>query len=58
MFVVIDISIPVLRLHKLKTVGLEWANSLVLRRTHSTLMRGMNVDAKLVAETSKAMQSM
>jgi integrase len=35
---------------KLKTVGLDWVNFLVLRRTHSTLMRGMNVDPKLVAD--------
>ena len=35
---------------KLKSVGLDWVNFLVLRRTHSTLMRGLSVDPKLVAD--------
>src|SRR5215831_7953897 len=29
---------------------LEWANFLVMRRTHSTLMKELGVDAKLVAD--------
>lgn len=35
---------------KLAKVGLEWANFLVLRRTHATLMKGLGVDGKLVAD--------
>lgn len=35
---------------KLKEVGLDWANFLVMRRTHATLMRGLGVDGKLVAD--------
>jgi integrase len=35
---------------KLKDIGLEWVNFLVLRRTHSTLMRELNIDPKLVAD--------
>ena len=34
----------------LKKVGLEWANFLVMRRTHSTLMKALGVDGKLVAD--------
>jgi integrase len=35
---------------KLKSIGLDWVNFQVLRRTHSTLMRELNVDPKLVAD--------
>jgi integrase len=35
---------------KLAKVGLGWANFLVLRRTHATLMRSLGVDGKLVAD--------
>ncbi len=35
---------------KLLPFGLAWINFLVLRRTHSTLMRELNVDPKLVAD--------
>ena len=35
---------------KLKAVGLEWANFLVMRRTHATLMKALGVDGKLVAD--------
>src|ERR1022692_1873737 len=35
---------------KLANVGLGWANFLVMRRTHATLMRGLGVDGKLVAD--------
>ncbi len=35
---------------KLEKVGLGWANFLVLRRTHATLMRSLGVDGKLVAD--------
>ena len=35
---------------RLKMLGLEWVNFQVMRRTHSTLMRGLNVDPKLVAD--------
>ena len=35
---------------KLKRVGLGWANFLVMRRTHATLMRALGVDGKLVAD--------
>src|ERR1039457_423917 len=31
-------------------VGLGWANFLVMRRTHSTLMKQLKVDPKLVAD--------
>ena len=34
----------------LKKAGLGWVNFQVLRRTHSTLMRDLNVDPKLVAD--------
>jgi integrase len=34
----------------LKTVGLQWANFLVMRRTHSTLMKQLKADPKLVAD--------
>jgi len=34
----------------LKTVGLQWANFLVMRRTHSTLMKHLKADPKLVAD--------
>ena len=34
----------------LKTIGLEWANFQVMRRTHSSLMRELNVDPKIVAD--------
>jgi integrase len=34
----------------LAKVGLGWANFLVMRRTHSTLMRQLKVDPKLVAD--------
>jgi len=35
---------------KLKLVGLGWANFLVMRRTHATLMKALGVDGKLVAD--------
>jgi integrase len=35
---------------KLAKVGLKWANFLVMRRTHATLMRALGVDGKLVAD--------
>jgi integrase len=35
---------------RLQSVGMEWANFLVMRRTHATLMRGLGVDGKLVAD--------
>jgi integrase len=35
---------------KLDKVGLGWANFLVMRRTHATLMRALGVDGKLVAD--------
>ncbi len=35
---------------KLKLVGLEWVNFQVLRRTHASLMRELDVDPKLVAD--------
>lgn len=35
---------------KLAAVGLGWVNFLVMRRTHSTLMNEIGVDAKLVAD--------
>jgi integrase len=34
----------------LKAVRLEWANFLVMRRTHSTLMKQLKADPKLVAD--------
>ncbi len=34
----------------LQKVGLEWANFLVMRRTHATLMKALGVDGKLVAD--------
>ena len=37
-------------LPKLAKVGLGWANFLVMRRTHATLMRTLGVDGKLVAD--------
>lgn len=33
-----------------KKVGLEWATFQVMRRTHATLMKGLGVDGKLVAD--------
>lgn len=35
---------------KLKEVGLGWANFLVMRRTHATLMNALGVSGKLVAD--------
>jgi len=35
---------------KLEKAGLGWANFLVMRRTHATLMRALGVDGKLVAD--------
>ena len=35
---------------KLQTAGLGWANFLVMRRTHATLMKALGVDGKLVAD--------
>jgi integrase len=35
---------------RLDTVGLGWVNFLVLRKTHSTLMRELEVDPKVVAD--------
>jgi integrase len=35
---------------KLAKVGLGWANFLVMRRTHATLMKALGVDGKLVAD--------
>jgi integrase len=35
---------------KLDGVGLGWANFLVMRRTHATLMKALGVDGKLVAD--------
>ncbi len=35
---------------RLQKVGLEWANFQVMRRTHSTLMRELGIDPKLVAD--------
>jgi integrase len=34
----------------LEKVGLGWANFLVMRRTHATLMKALGVDGKLVAD--------
>ncbi len=35
---------------QLEKVGLEWANFQVMRRTHSSLMRELDVDPKVVAD--------
>jgi len=35
---------------KLASVGLDWANFLVMRRTHATLMSELGVEGKLVAD--------
>jgi integrase len=35
---------------RLKTVGLEWVNFQVMRRTHSSLMQGLDVNPKIVAD--------
>jgi integrase len=35
---------------KLKSVGMGWANFLVMRRTHATLMNELGVNGKLVAD--------
>ncbi len=35
---------------KLEKVGLEWVNFQVMRRTHSSLMRELAVDPKVVAD--------
>ena len=35
---------------RLAKVGLGWANFLVMRRTHATLMKALGVDGKLVAD--------
>ncbi len=35
---------------KLQKAGLGWANFLVMRRTHATLMKALGVDAKLTAD--------
>ena len=35
---------------QLKEVGLDWVNFLVLRRTHSSLMKELRVDPKVVAD--------
>ena len=37
-------------LPKLKTIGLEWCNFQVMRRTHATLMKTFGADGKLVAD--------
>ena len=37
-------------LPKLKPVGLAWANFQVMRRTHASLMRELDVDPKIVAD--------
>jgi integrase len=37
-------------LPKLKSIGLEWVNFQVLRRTNSSLMREENIDPKVVAD--------
>jgi integrase len=34
----------------LAKVGLGWANFLVMRRTHATLMKALGADGKLVAD--------
>ncbi len=35
---------------KLKAVGLEWVNFQVMRRTHASLMRELDIDPKVVAD--------
>jgi integrase len=35
---------------KLKKVNLDWANFQVMRRTHASLMRELDVDPKIVAD--------
>ena len=35
---------------RLKTIGLEWVNFQVMRRTHASLMRELKVDPKAVAD--------
>lgn len=35
---------------RLQNAGLEWVNFQVMRRTHASLMNGLEVDPKLVAE--------
>jgi len=35
---------------KLENVGMGWANFLVMRRTHATLMNELGVNGKLVAD--------
>jgi len=35
---------------KLESVGMGWANFLVMRRTHATLMSELGVNGKLVAD--------
>lgn len=35
---------------KLKTVGLQWANFQVMRRTHASLSRKAGIDPKVVAD--------
>ena len=35
---------------QLETVGLEWIEYQVMRRTHSSLMRDLGVDPKVVAD--------
>jgi integrase len=37
-------------LPKLEKVGLAWVNFQVMRRTHATLMKGLGIDGKLVAD--------
>jgi integrase len=36
---------------RLKTIGLEWINFQIMRRTHSSLMRELGVDPKVVADS-------
>jgi integrase len=35
---------------KLKSIGMGWANFLVMRRTHATLMHELGVNGKLFAD--------
>ena len=35
---------------RLKTIDLDWVNFQVMRRTHSSLMRELEVDPKIVAD--------
>ena len=35
---------------RLKTIGLEWVDFQVMRRTHASLMRELEVDPKIVAD--------